>query len=98
MDIQNKRSKRPRSEGEEYYDTYTVNEDVTLEVTTGEGVTLKFELPANETVFRVKQEVEQEQGIRPREHTPIRVWRCGRGRAWELCEALQSSAGKGSNG
>jgi hypothetical protein len=38
-----------------------------LEVTTGEGVTVKLQLPPTATVLRVKQEVESELGIRPRE-------------------------------
>jgi DNA-binding beta-propeller fold protein YncE len=36
-------------------------------VTTGEGVTAKLQLPPTATVLRVKQEVESELGIRPRE-------------------------------
>jgi tripartite motif-containing protein 2/3 len=38
-----------------------------LEVTTGEGVTVKLQLPLTATVLRVKQEVESKLGIRPRE-------------------------------
>jgi DNA-binding beta-propeller fold protein YncE len=36
-------------------------------VTTGEGVTVKLQLPSTATVLRVKQEVESKLGIRPRE-------------------------------
>jgi DNA-binding beta-propeller fold protein YncE len=36
-------------------------------VTTGEGVTVKLQLPPTATVLRVKQEIESELGIRPRE-------------------------------
>ena len=36
-------------------------------MTTGEGVTVKLQLPPTATVLRVKQEVESELGIRPRE-------------------------------
>jgi hypothetical protein len=38
-----------------------------VEVTTGEGVTVKLQLPPTATVLMVKQEVESELGIRPRE-------------------------------
>jgi DNA-binding beta-propeller fold protein YncE len=38
-----------------------------LEVTTGEGVTVKLQLPPTATVLMVKQEVESELGIKPRE-------------------------------
>jgi DNA-binding beta-propeller fold protein YncE len=41
--------------------------NIHLEVTTGEGVTVKLELPPTATVLMVKQEVESELGIRPRE-------------------------------
>jgi DNA-binding beta-propeller fold protein YncE len=40
---------------------------VKLEVTTGEGVTLKLELPPTATVLEVKQGVEHERGISPRD-------------------------------
>jgi hypothetical protein len=43
----------------------TIN--IHLEVTTGEGVTVKLQLPPTATVLRVKQEVESKLGIRPRE-------------------------------
>jgi DNA-binding beta-propeller fold protein YncE len=46
------------------------NDDTTnilVEVTTGEGVTAKLQLPPTATVLMVKQEVESELGIRPRE-------------------------------
>jgi hypothetical protein len=36
-------------------------------VTTGEGVTVKLQLPPTATVLMVKQEVERKLGIRPRE-------------------------------
>jgi hypothetical protein len=38
-----------------------------VEVTTGEGVTVKLRLPPTATVLRVKKEVESELGIRPRD-------------------------------
>jgi hypothetical protein len=38
-----------------------------VEVTTGEGVTVKLQLPPTATVLMVKQEVESELGIRPRD-------------------------------
>jgi DNA-binding beta-propeller fold protein YncE len=41
--------------------------NIYLEVTTGEGVTVKLQLPPTATVLIVKQEVESELGIRPRE-------------------------------
>jgi DNA-binding beta-propeller fold protein YncE len=40
---------------------------VKVEVTTGEGVTLKLELPPDATVLLVKQGVEREHGISPRD-------------------------------
>jgi hypothetical protein len=46
------------------------NDDTTnilVKVTTGEGVTAKLQLPPTATVLMVKQEVESELGIRPRE-------------------------------
>jgi hypothetical protein len=52
---------------EESYDTNDDTTNIHLEVTTGEGVTVKLQLPPTATVLRVKQEVESELGIRPRE-------------------------------
>jgi hypothetical protein len=57
-------TKRTREERDDSND-HTVN--IHLEVTTGEGVTVKLQLPPTATVLRVKQEVESELGIRPRE-------------------------------
>jgi sugar lactone lactonase YvrE len=57
-------TKRTREESDH------TNADATnihLEVTTGEGVTVNLQLPPTATVLRVKQEVESELGIRPRE-------------------------------
>jgi hypothetical protein len=52
---------------EEIDDTNDDTNSIHLEVTTGEGVTVKLQLPPTATVLRVKQEVESELGIRPRE-------------------------------
>jgi hypothetical protein len=41
--------------------------NILVEVTTGEGVTAKLQLPPTATVLMVKQEMESELGIRPRE-------------------------------
>jgi sugar lactone lactonase YvrE len=57
-------TKRAREESD---DTNDYTTDVHLEVTTGEGVTVKLQLPPTATVLRVKQEVESKLGIRPRE-------------------------------
>jgi hypothetical protein len=57
-------TKRTREESGETNDD-TAN--IPLEVTTGEGVTVKLQLPPTATVLMVKQEVESELGIRPRE-------------------------------
>jgi tripartite motif-containing protein 2/3 len=56
--------KRTREERDDLNDD-TIN--IHLEVTTGEGVTAKLQLPPTATVLMVKQEVESELGIRPRE-------------------------------
>jgi tripartite motif-containing protein 2/3 len=57
-------TKRTREERDDsYYDTINIH----LEVTTGEGVTVKLQLPPTATVLMAKQEVESELGIRPRE-------------------------------
>jgi DNA-binding beta-propeller fold protein YncE len=58
-------TKRTREESDDTNDDDTIN--IHLEVTTGEGVTVKLQLPPTATVLRVKQEVESELGIRPRE-------------------------------
>jgi hypothetical protein len=58
-------TKRTRGESDDKNDDDTVN--IHLEVTTGEGVTVKLQLPPTATVLIVKQEVESELGIRPRE-------------------------------
>jgi DNA-binding beta-propeller fold protein YncE len=57
-------TKRTREESDDSNDDTT---NIHLEVTTGEGVTVKLQLPPTATVLRVKQEVESELGIRPRE-------------------------------
>jgi DNA-binding beta-propeller fold protein YncE len=57
-------TKRNREESDETNDD-TIN--IHLEVTTGEGATVKLQLPSTATVLRVKQEVESELGIKPRE-------------------------------
>jgi sugar lactone lactonase YvrE len=59
-----KGTKRTREETDDTnYDTIILQ----LEVTTGEGVTIKLQLPPTATVLRVKQEVERKLGIKPRE-------------------------------
>jgi hypothetical protein len=57
-------TKRTREESDDTNDDTT---NIHLEVTTGEGATVKLQLPPTATVLRVKQEVESELGIRPRE-------------------------------
>jgi hypothetical protein len=57
-------TKRTREESD---DTNHDTTNIHLEVTTGEGVTVKLQLPLTATVLMVKQEVESELGIRPRE-------------------------------
>jgi DNA-binding beta-propeller fold protein YncE len=57
-------TKRTREESDDKNDDST---NIHLEVTTGEGVTVKLQLPPTATVLMVKQEVESELGIRPRE-------------------------------
>jgi hypothetical protein len=57
-------TKRTREERDDTNDDDT---NIHLEVTTGEGVTVKLQLPPTATVLMVKQEVESELGIRPRE-------------------------------
>jgi hypothetical protein len=57
-------TKRTREEIEDKNDDAT---NIHLEVTTGEGVTVKLQLPPTATVLMVKREVESELGIRPRE-------------------------------
>jgi WD40 repeat protein len=52
---------------QESNDTNDDTISIHLEVTTGEGVTVKLQLPPTATVLMVKQEVESELGIRPRE-------------------------------
>jgi sugar lactone lactonase YvrE len=59
-----KGTKRTREERD---DTTNDTTNIQLEVTTGEGVTVKLQLPPTATVLMVKQEVESELGIRPRE-------------------------------
>jgi hypothetical protein len=56
-----KGTKRPREESNDAATT------IHVEVTTGEGVTVKLQLPPSATVLVVKQEVESELGIRPRD-------------------------------
>jgi DNA-binding beta-propeller fold protein YncE len=58
-------TKRTREESDDASGDDTTN--IHLEVTTGEGVTVKLQLPLTATVLMVKQEVESELGIRPRE-------------------------------
>jgi DNA-binding beta-propeller fold protein YncE len=64
-DINKRRgTKRTREESDDTnYDATNIH----LEVTTGEGVTVKLQLPPTATVLMVKQEVERKLGIRPRE-------------------------------
>jgi hypothetical protein len=57
-------TKRTREESD---DTNNDTTNIHLEVTTGEGATVKLQLPPTATVLRVKQEVESELGIKPRE-------------------------------
>jgi hypothetical protein len=57
-------TKRTREESDEANNDTT---NVHLEVTTGEGVTVKLQLPPTATVLRVKQEVETKLGIKPRD-------------------------------
>jgi hypothetical protein len=57
-------TKRTREESDDSHDGTT---NIHLEVTTGEGATVKLQLPPTATVLMVKQEVESELGIRPRE-------------------------------
>jgi DNA-binding beta-propeller fold protein YncE len=57
-------TKRTREESDDTNDDTT---NIQLEVTTGEGVTVKLQLPPTATVLMVKQEVESKLGIRPRE-------------------------------
>jgi hypothetical protein len=57
-------TKRTREESDDKNDDTT---NIHLEVTTGEGATVKLQLPPTATVLMVKQEVESELGIRPRE-------------------------------
>jgi hypothetical protein len=52
---------------EESDDTNDDTNNIHLEVTTGEGVTVKLKLPPTVTVLMVKQEVESELGTKPRE-------------------------------
>jgi hypothetical protein len=58
-------TKRTREKSDDTNDDDTIN--IHLEVTTGEGVTVKLQLPPTATVLMVKQEVESELGIRSRE-------------------------------
>jgi hypothetical protein len=57
-------TKRTREESD---DTNDDSINIQLEATTGEGVTVKLQLPPTATVLMVKQEVESELGIKPRE-------------------------------
>jgi DNA-binding beta-propeller fold protein YncE len=50
-----------------HYDAATDPDDVQLEITTGEGETMKVVLAATETIVRVKEEVERELGVAPRD-------------------------------
>jgi DNA-binding beta-propeller fold protein YncE len=59
-----KGTKRTREERDDLNDGTT---NIHLEVTTGEGATVKLQLPPTATVLMVKQQVESELGIRPRE-------------------------------
>jgi DNA-binding beta-propeller fold protein YncE len=58
-------TKRTREQRDDTKDDDTTN--IHLEVATGEGMTVKLQLPPTATVLMVKQEVESELGIRPRE-------------------------------
>jgi DNA-binding beta-propeller fold protein YncE len=57
-------TKRTREEADDTNDGTT---NIHVEVTTGVGATVKLQLPPTATVLVVKQEVESELGIRPRE-------------------------------
>jgi DNA-binding beta-propeller fold protein YncE len=57
-------TKRTREESDQANNDTT---NIHLEVTTGEGVTVKLQLPPTATVLIVKQEVERKLGIKPRE-------------------------------
>jgi hypothetical protein len=50
-----------------HYDAAADEDDVQVEVTTGEGKTVKMQLPPAATILMVKQEVERAQGIAPRD-------------------------------
>jgi DNA-binding beta-propeller fold protein YncE len=60
-----KGTKRTREESDDTHDDDTTN--IHLEVTTGEGATVKLQLPPTATVLMVKREVKSELGIKPRE-------------------------------
>jgi DNA-binding beta-propeller fold protein YncE len=61
---QDRGTKRTRDESDDTSDGTT---NIYVEVTTGEGVTVKLQLPPTATVWMVKQEVESKLGIRPRD-------------------------------
>jgi DNA-binding beta-propeller fold protein YncE len=67
MEVAGCRDRGTKRTREESYDTNDGTTNIYLEVTTGEGVTVKLQLPPTATVLMVKQEVESELGIRPRE-------------------------------
>jgi hypothetical protein len=77
MEGQNRGEKRTREDSDHrderynaeppHYDAAADEEDVQVEVTTGEGKTVKMQLPPAATVLMVKQEVERAQGIAPRD-------------------------------
>ena len=54
---------KPTFDQRPLYDAAADLDNVSIEVTTGEGDTLKIELPPTEKVLRVKEEVERELGI-----------------------------------
>jgi hypothetical protein len=64
MDGHDRGTKRTREERDDTNDDTTI---IHLEVTTGEGVTVKLQLPPTATVLMVKREVESKLGIKPRE-------------------------------
>jgi hypothetical protein len=61
-------TKRSRgAEADDYYDTEADEEDVKVEVTTGEGKTHNFTLPHTSTVLNLKQHLERDAGFEPQQ-------------------------------
>jgi DNA-binding beta-propeller fold protein YncE len=67
MDGAGSRDKGTQRTQEENDDTNDDTNNIHFEVTTGEGTTVKLQLPPTATVLIVKQEVERKLGIKPRE-------------------------------